>query len=129
MDIPQNILMVRKKDMYSFFEKRQVPNGKTSFYSTFNDSYNTYNFSNIGKLISHCHNDMKASVKQSGLSQEEWTAKNEDWNKVVLIPVEMTIDDNNNIVSTTNDMSLASARLMGGTDHTIKLQVIYSSFQ
>ncbi|MBQ8283178.1 MAG: DUF4270 domain-containing protein [Paraprevotella sp.] len=129
MDIPQNILMVRKKDMYSFFEKRQVPNGKTSFYSTFNASYNTYNFSNIGKLISHCHNDMKASVKQSGLSQEEWTAKNEDWNKVVLIPVEMTIDDNNNIVSTTNDMSLASARLMGGTDHTIKLQVIYSSFQ
>lgn len=128
MDIPQNILLVRKKDIHTFFENRRVPDGRTSFYCTYNSSYNTYTFSNIGRLISHCRNEKLNASKSAGITTEEWCANNEDWNKVVLIPVELTIDDNNNIVSTTHDMSLSSAKLVGGLNNTIKIEVIYSSF-
>lgn len=129
MSIPQNLLMVRKDDMYSFFENQQVADSKTSYVATFDASGNTYTFTNIGNLIAYCRKYRNEQVAASGMTVEAWEAKNKDWNKVVLIPVEVNTDDDDNIISVTNDMSMGSARLVGGDNNPIQIQIIYSSFR
>lgn len=129
LSIPQQILMVRKDDMYKFFENQQVADNRTSYIATFSSSSNTYTFSNIGNLIAYCRRVRNEQAAVAGQSIEEWQNQHEDWNKVVLIPVETNKDDNGNIVSVTNDMSLGSARLVGGDSHPIQIQIIYSSFR
>lgn len=117
MGIPQTVLMVRKKDMYSFFEKNQVPDKKTSFIANFDEDYNTYTFNNISQLITTC------------IAEKE-NAENEDWNKLVLIPVTVTTDNTSNIVGVRHDLQLNSARLMGGFNegNELQIQIIYSKF-
>ena len=119
---PQTLLMVRKDEMHSFFEQRKVNDGRTSFVASFNSSYNSYTFTNIGNLVSFC--------KQARLNAQKYgTALSENWNKVVLIPVETNTDNSNNVISVTHDMSLSSARLVGGSQDKVSMQVIYSRFQ
>jgi hypothetical protein len=52
-----------------------------------------------------------------------------NWNKVLIIPVETTKDSNGNIVKLNHDFSMNSARLVGGSDNKVKLEVIYTNFQ
>lgn len=120
MGIPQTILMVRKKDMYSFFEKNSVVDGKTSFLSSFDSSYNTYTFSNIARLVTTCVAEREAN---GGVVDE-------DWNKVVLIPVVTTTDTSGNVVTIRHDLSLSSARLMGGFNpgNELPVRITYSKF-
>lgn len=129
MSIPQNLLMVRKADMFRFFENQQVTDGKTSYVATFDSSSNTYTFTNIGNLVAYCRRYRNEQMALSGMTADAWEEKNKDWNKVVLIPVEVGTDDNNNIISVTHDMSLGSTRLVGGEHDPIKIQIIYSSFR
>ena len=119
MGIPKTILMVRKKDMYTFFEKNQVADNKTSYLATFNSSDNTYTFNNMSQLITEC-----IAEKNSGQTIDE------DWNKVVLIPVVTTTDNSGNIVTIRHNLDLTSARLMGGFNPSNELQVriTYSKF-
>lgn len=128
LNIPQALLLVRKDKMYSFFENNELPDGKTSYVTSFSSSYNTYTFSNIGNLIAYCRKERNEKAAEAHLSPEEWSALHPDWNKVVIIPVSVTTDDSNNILSVTNDMGLNSIRLVGGENNPVKLQVIYSSF-
>lgn len=128
LDIPQALLMVRKDNMYSFFENNELPDNKTSYVTSFSSSYNTYTFSNIGNLIAYCRKERNEKAAEAHLTPEEWSLLHPNWNKVVVIPVAVTTDDNNNILSVTNDMGLNSVRLVGGKNNPIKLQVIYSSF-
>lgn len=127
--IPQTLLMVRKSEMHSFFENQKVVDGKTSYTASFNSTYNTYAFSNIGNLVAACRRMRNEEAKKAKMTVEDWTAAHADWNKVVLIPVDINTDDKNNIVSVTHDMGLGSSRLFGGTGSDIKIQVIYSSFR
>lgn len=119
MGVPQTILMVRKKDMYTFFEKNQVVDNKTSYLATFNSSYNTYTFNNMSQLITEC-----IAEKKSGQTIDE------DWNKVVLIPVVTTKDNTNNIVTIRHNLNLTSARLMGGFNpgNELQVRITYSKF-
>lgn len=121
MGIPQTLLMVRKKDMYTFFEKNAVIDNKTSYLASFNATYNTYTFSNIAQLITHCVTEKKNAPEDT---------LDEDWNKVVLIPVVTTNDTSGNIVTIRHNLNLTSARLMGGTNEGNELQVriTYSKF-
>ena len=118
-----------KQEIHSFFEERKVPDNKTSYVASFNSSYNTYTFSNISNLIAYCRRHRNEEAAKAGVTPEEWVLTNEDWNKVVFIPVETNEDNSNNIVSVTHDMGLGSARLVGGNNDKIQMQVIYSSFQ
>lgn len=129
LGIPSTILMLRKSELYSFFENKKINDGNTSYVATLNTSYNSYTFSNIGNLIAYCKNERASKAKAENLSIEEWSRLNPDWNKVVLIPVEISMDDNNNVTRVTNDMSLNSTRLYGGDKDPITIQVIYSSFK
>ena len=127
-EVPQTLLLVRKQDMYTFFEEGKVPDEKTSYVTSFNSSYNTYTFSNISNLVSYCKRERNEESATADITPEAWEQQHQDWNKVVLIPVETNQDNNNNIVSVTHDMGLGSAKLVGGATDKLKIQVIYSTF-
>ncbi len=110
--IPQMLLMIHKDDMNTFFEKNKLTDNISSFYTSYNSSYNYYEYNNIAKLITYCKN------KQS---------ESPDWNKVVLIPVTTITDSNKNIVNFRHDLTLNSVRLVGG-ENSIKIRVIRSRF-
>ena len=115
--IPKTVLLVRLDDyLNGFFENYQVNDSKESYLATFNSSNNTYVFSNIARLVTRM-----AKEKQEGKASE-------NWNKVLIIPVETTKDSNGNIVKLNHDFSMSSARLVGGSTK-IKMDVIYSSFK
>lgn len=135
---PSTILMVQKDSLQSFFEKSQLADSRTSYtasYSSTGTYKNAYTFQNIANLVS-------AMYKNKG--------KGENWNKVVLVPVNVitTTQGYTTVISKINhDMSLASTRLIVGTDDPdkdyttdkktgkkvasgpIRIKVIYSKFK
>lgn len=118
LGIPQTLLLLPKADMYSFFEKNQIADYKTSYLASYNSSSNTYTFNNIGGLIKHL-NETADKTKA-------------DWNKVVIIPVTATyttIDQRSVLTKVTHDMSLTSTKLVGGPNTKNQITVIYSKFK
>lgn len=127
MPKPERILMVRKKDMYSFFEKNQLADNITSYTATLG-SNNIYKFGNINNLINTCVNEKREEEK----TDPDWESKNPDWNKVVLIPISVTTTTSNSattIVDINHDLRLTSAKLLGGPEgEHLKLYVTYTTF-
>lgn len=135
---PSTILMVQKDSLQSFFEKSKLADSRTSYtasYSSTGTYKNAYTFQNIANLVS-------AMYKNKG--------KGENWKKVVLVPVNVitTTQGYTTVISKINhDMSLASTRLIVGTDDPdkdyttdektgkkvasgpIRIKVIYSKFK
>ena len=135
---PSTILMVQKDSLQSFFEKSKLADNRTSYTASYSNtgSYkNAYTFQNIANLVS-------AMYKNKG--------KGENWNKIVLVPVNVitTTQGYTTVISKINhDMSLASTRLIVGTDDPdkdyttdkktgkkvasgpIRIKVIYSKFK
>lgn len=119
MGIPQNLLMVRKRDMYDFFEKNGTFDNLTSYMASYTASgaeANTYVFTNIAPLITTCINE-----KKNGKNDE-------DWNKVVLIPVKTETDSNGNIIGLKNNLDMESTRLIGSEKTPLKMQILYTTF-
>ena len=126
---PSTILMVQKDSLKSFFEKSKLADSRTSYtasYSSTGTYKNAYTFQNIANLVS-------AMYKNKG--------KGENWNKVVLVPVNVitTTQGYTTVISKINhDMSLASTRLKRGVitsdsngkeTSPIQIKVIYSKFK
>lgn len=135
---PSTILMVQKDSLKSFFEKSKLADNRTSYTASYSGTgtyKNAYTFQNIANLVS-------AMYKNKG--------KGENWNKVVLVPVNVitTTQGYTTVISKINhDMSLASTRLIVGTDDPdkdyttdkktgkkvasgpIRIKVIYSKFK
>ena len=135
---PSTILMVQKDSLKSFFEKSKLADSRTSYTASYSNTgtyKNAYTFQNIANLVS-------AMYKNKG--------KGENWNKVVLVPVNVitTTQGYTTVISKINhDMSLASTRLIVGTDDPdkdyttdkktgkkvasgpIRIKVIYSKFK
>ncbi len=143
---PSNLLLLRKGELYSFFENNKVPNSASSFVTTFSDSYNAYTFSNISKLIALIkqERDLGAGVQDSDTEAQRqakyatWEASNPDWNKVVFVPVHAeyttTTSSYTGLTSKTllnvkNEFGLASVKLKGGSEGNITLDVVYSHFK
>ena len=114
--------MLPKSDAKAFFENNRTADYKTSFLASYNSSTNTYTFNNIGSLIKNLYDKADRS--------------NSEWNKVVLIPVNVSYDTSSGVtelISVSNDMSMTSTRLVRGDDDTknskITISVIYSKFK
>ena len=119
MGIPQTLLMVRKSEMYNFFEKNGTYDGLTSFIAEYVSSAanaNTYSFPNISSLITQCINEKKAGKNDA------------DWDKVVLIPVKTETDSNGSIIGLKSNLDMESACLVGGDKNPIKMQILYTTF-
>ena len=133
LGIPQNLLLVRKQNLKSFFENQQLSDSQQSFTTTFISAYNSYSFDNISRLVSYCQHEKAAGMKASGQTEEEWEAAHPDWNHVVLVPISVSsnTDSNGNVsqVSINQDLGLCSTKLVRGTAaNPLKLHVIYSRF-
>ena len=116
LEIPQRLLMVRLDDYNNgFFEKYSLIDNKTSYIANFNSQKNTYEFTNIAKLLIHCMNEKR------------YGSPTENWNKVLLIPVEATYDSSNILVKLSHDFSMSSTKLVGGVD-PVGLEIIHSQF-
>lgn len=116
LGVPQTLLMIPKDSLKTFFVNEQLVNNRTSFYAHFTKSSNSYTFSNIANMISAMNRNRKS----------------ENWNKVVLVPVTISTNSSSVITKVSCDMSLASTRLVGGSQnpHTpVKISVIYSKFK
>ena len=116
MPKPKSLLMVRKDDMNLFFEKSKIHDGISSYVATLATSgstANTYTFTNIAPLVRTCMDE-----KVAGKSSEEW-------NKVVLIPVNVINDSSGNVIKVEHDLSVSGTRLKGGKDK-LKLDILYS---
>ncbi|MCM1312642.1 MAG: DUF4270 domain-containing protein [Bacteroides sp.] len=119
LGIPQTVLLVRLDDYINgYFEKYSLADSKTSYLTSFNSSTNTYEFSNISLLLTQCLQE-----KKSGTATE-------NWNKVLLIPVEATFESGStsSLVKLSHDFSMGSAKLVGGVNDKVNLEVIYSNF-
>lgn len=121
--IPSGLLMVRKSEMHDFFLKNKSYDKTTSFYTTFNSTYNQYTFNNISRLINYCYAEYEKNVA----TNPDWASKNPDWNKVILIPVTTTTDSNGNVIGITHDLKMSSVRLRGG-DKQIAIKIVTSRF-
>lgn len=142
---PDYLLMVRKSEMNKFFESRRLPDNADSYLSTqFSTSANAYQFSNISQLIIHMkiERDTKAGVFQGddeatrNAKYAVWEASNPDWNKVMIIPVAVKYSTTTNyygqsvktLQSVTHQLGLSSARLKGGKDNPLQIEVMYSRY-
>lgn len=133
LGIPQNLLLVRKQNMKSFFQNHRVSDSQQSFTTRFESTFNSYTFENLSRLITYCWNEKRAGMQALGMTEEEWETAHPDWNHVVLVPVTIaTATDSYGItsqVSVNQDLSLCSTKLVRGTKaKPIKMQVIYSRF-
>ncbi len=144
LDLPGTLLLVRKSDMFSFFENGEVPDEITSFVASYSSTTNAYSFTNIARLISYCRvlRDKEAGVEPSDTEDERnskyavWEEENPEWNKVVLIPVSTVYTTTTNsyglssseLMRVHNNMGLASTKLVGGDDSDLSISVVYSEF-
>lgn len=127
-DVPKKVLLVPLDSIHSFFENGDIDNNKTSYVASWSSSNdNSYTFSNIASLV-------------TAMKNVEVAKRSSNWNKIVLVPVEVSTTSTYSSYSGTtstkttkvaNDMSLTSTRLVKGTsqDSPIKLTVIYSRFK
>ncbi|MBR4364748.1 MAG: DUF4270 domain-containing protein [Prevotella sp.] len=129
---PKNVLLIERDSMFTFFENKLLPDDYSAYYSTFDEYDNQYEFSNICHLVMRMYNTYKKKVAED----PNWVAEHPNWNKAVLIPIDVvtttTSSDAEAISSVHNDMSLTSARLIGGDPEKggtpIKINLIYGQF-
>ncbi len=131
MGTPSTLLMVRKDKMQDFFENSQINDDKTSFIATYNSGTKQYTFSQLNRLVNHIFNEIEPEIEKGETEWEKWKndKKNENWNKVLLIPVVTTTDNEGNIIKIENDLNVNSAILQRGnteTDNNINMEVIYT---
>lgn len=129
LDAPSMLLMIPKDSLYSFFENSDIIDYQKSYVASYDSNYNKYVFNNISSLITFMYN-----LKEAGIAADpNWLndKKNENWNKVVIVPVTVETNSSSQIVKVVHDMSLTSTKLVGGSDNhngPILLNVVYSKF-
>jgi len=122
---PQNVLLLPKDSLFSFFENKNLSDNKTSYLCSLNESYNTYTYNNISNLVT-----AMANAKKNGTASA-------DWNKAVLVPVTLATSTSSSsttstVIGVSNNMSLTSTRLVGGSanQHSpITISIIYNKFK
>lgn len=139
MKAPSHILLVRKQEMHTFFEENKLADNITSFIATQNAfGVNQYVFPNLTRLVNTCLNEKAEAKKKAGgnwtaAEEEKWEEEN-DWNKVVIIPVTIQYDNssNNNLISIQHDLQPSYVKLVGGNPENkgnlLDLKVTYVNF-
>lgn len=114
IDAPDYVLMLPKANLYSFFEKKTIPDNKTSYVARIDNK--VYTFNNISALATSLWKNRKLG--------------DEEWNKVVLVPVDYTYNASTyEVTNISNQMSLSSVRLIGGSANAhapVTISIIYN---
>jgi hypothetical protein len=128
-------MLIEKDSLDSFFKSRGLFNNIYAYQVTLDK--NAYTFNNISNLLTRMHQAKEKGVK----SDPNWVAKHPNWNKALLVPVEINsikytsstvygTQTNETPISTENKLGLTSTRLVKGTaEQPIQIQVIYGKFK
>ena len=114
LEEPTQVLLIEKDSLKSFFEDNGTPDNMKAYLATYNSNQKTYSFNNLSYMI----NRMYARKGQS-----------ENWNKAVLIPVEIQSNSSSTASGIANEMNVNSIRLVGGAANRhapIRMSVIYN---
>lgn len=114
LEEPTQVLLIERDSLQSFFEDNGTPDNIKTYLATYNSSQKTYSFNNLSYMI----NRMYARK-----------GKSENWNKAVLIPVEVQSSSSSTASGVANEMNVNSIRLVGGADNKhapIRMSVIYN---
>ncbi len=117
LEEPTRLLLIELDSLRSFFENNGTPDNIASYLATYNSSQKTYSFNNLSYLINRMYTRK---------------GKSENWNKAVLIPVE--VETSSTTASTAssgiaNEMNVNSVRLVGGAKNKhapVRMSVIYN---
>ena len=137
--IPSYMMMIPKDSLYTFFESKLAPDNKTTFYASYKNSSgrnvtNQYTFSNISSLITRLAMLKREGEKRYG---SQWTKEHKNWNKVLLVPVQMITSSGSSTSTTSsassfeNCMAIVSTKLVGGSENAydpIKISIVYGKF-
>ena len=127
MDAPSNIMMLPTDSLKVFFEEEKEFDYKSAFTASLTTT-NSYDFSNIGNLIT-----LLSENKKKGMASDpDWVNKHPNWNKVLLVPISVTNTNNSQSSSVTvieNQMGLQSTKLIGGVNTPIEVKVIFAHFK
>ena len=126
---PSHILMVQKDSLSSFFENNKKADNATSFYTSYS-STNEYTFTNISSLI-----EKMAATRRLGMAETpDWDTKHPDWNKVLLVPVQIktqTSSTTTTVSAIEHSVSVVSTKLVGGSANPyapINVDIVYGKF-
>lgn len=129
--VPNYMLMVPKDSLSTFFEEKKTPDYRTTFYATYQSGINIYSFSNISSLVTKMANSKRNGLK----ADNQWVAKHPDWNKVLLVPVQIITSSTSTTTSGASSFEhcagLVSTKLVGGAANPldpIKLSIVYGKF-
>lgn len=134
MRAPSYALLIREKEIDNFFEKNQLPDNITSYVVAYSKK-NKYEFNNLARLVTTCINELqteKAAAEKAGnvWDEEKWIKENK-WNTVALIPVDVT-SPSSTITNVQHDLKPQFVKLRGGNPanggEALDLQVTYSRF-
>ncbi len=139
---PSTLLLLRKDRLKDFFEGDNLPDSRESYIASYTSAYGVYTFSNIAQLVTVMKNerdkealvDVKDTQAQRKAKYDAWEAAHPDWNKVLLVPVQADYTTTSSSSSSSvlsrlrHEMGLYSAKLQGGKDVKIDLNVIYGRF-
>lgn len=138
LEEPSQLLMVPRDKLYSFFESNTIPDNITSFIATYNSVQKSYTFNTLSSLVNYMYNTMKPHITNADGSinldkVEAYKVANPNWNKVVLVPVDMTMTYTNSgstsVSAVYNSMAISSVRLVGGKDNKhspVTITMMYS---
>lgn len=104
---PEEVLLVLKGEVYSFFRDNSLPDGLTSYTAELDDATNTYTFGNISALVVNAI--AKARAANGGIVPPDAVEE------VVVVPVTInkeTINDSEQVTSVRNELEPAYARLV-----------------
>ena len=117
LEEPTRLLLIELDSLRSFFEVNGTPDNITSYLATYNSAQKTYSFNNLAYLINNMYSHK---------------GKSENWNKAVLIPVEVETSTTTSSTASSgiaNEMNVNSVRLVGGANNKhapIRMSVIYN---
>lgn len=120
MDKPENLLLVKKDQVYSFFRNNSLPDNLSSYTTSLDTSTNQYVFNNITALITSFIEN--ARTKNNGVIDENYTEE------IVIIPVTLTKEKSSSsgseeITAVRNELKPQYARLVK-QDNKLELSYI-----
>ncbi len=138
LEPPTDLLLIPRDSLYSFFESNKIPDNITSYLGTYNSTQKNYTFSTLSSIIDNIYGKMKSSILNSDgtVNQQKVEAYKQthpNWNKVVLVPVDIvktyTSTYSSTVTAIYNSMAISSVRLVGGANSKhggITMSIMYS---
>lgn len=137
MQQPENLLLIREKELESFFEKNWLPDNVTSYIARFASKTGTYEFSNLSYLVNTCMAEKEEMMEGEGKNwtAEQWKAWEEEtqWSSVVLVPITtnpVSYTSASDLLSIHHDMGSKYVKLKGGENgkNLLDMGVYYTKF-